>query len=114
MKDDCIFCKIVNKEISADILKENPEAILIKDKNPKAPHHVLAMSKEHSSHIGEVLFAGDILSPLALLCEYAYDNKLDKSGFRIVTNAGPDAGQTVGHYHIHLLGGAKLKDDFGV
>jgi histidine triad (HIT) family protein len=113
MNDDCIFCKIANKEIAAEILKDTYHAILLKDKNPKAPHHVLAISKSHSTHLGEVMFAEDILGTLALLCEYAYENKLDKSGFRIVANAGADAGQTVNHYHVHLLGGAKLKDDFG-
>ncbi len=113
MHDNCIFCKIVNKEVTADIMKEDYSAILLKDKNPKAPHHVIAIAKEHSPHIGEVESESDILSTLALLCEYAYENGLDQSGFRIVTNAGADAGQTVGHYHAHLLGGAKLKDDFG-
>jgi histidine triad (HIT) family protein len=110
---DCIFCKIVSKTIPADIIKESNYAILIKDKSPKAPHHVLALPKEHAPHIGEVQSESDILETLALLCEYAYDNGLEKTGFRIIINSGKDAGQTVDHYHAHLLGGAKLKDDLG-
>lgn len=113
MNDNCIFCKIANKEVTADILKENQGAILLRDKNPKAPHHVLAVAKLHSPHIGEVQDYEDILSTLSILCEYAYENGLDQSGFRMVTNAGKDAGQTVEHYHVHLLGGAELKGDFG-
>jgi len=111
--DDCIFCKIANKEIPADILMETDYALLVRDRNPKAPHHVLALGKEHDIHVGEVQSSDVIVHSIGLLCAYAYENGLEETGFRIVTNAGKDAGQTVEHYHAHLLGGAKLKDDFG-
>jgi histidine triad (HIT) family protein len=110
---DCIFCKIVSKKIPVEPLAEYEGAILIRDKNPIAPHHVLAIAKEHVSSIHELDYEFTLLEMLALLCNYAEQNKLNESGYRIVINTGKDAGQTVPHFHAHLVGGATLKNDFG-
>lgn len=110
---DCIFCKIVSQEIPVEPLAETEQAILIKDKNPIAPHHVLAVTKEHVANIHELDYEFALLDMLALLCQYADDHKLHESGYRIVINTGKDAGQTVQHFHAHLLGGTTLKNDFG-
>ena len=110
---DCIFCKIVSGEIKTEFVDEMIDAVLIKDKNPLAPHHVLAISKEHASSGCEMRTSDAILDMYAMLCAYAYKNGLDKTGYRILTNSGKDAGQTVNHFHMHLLGGAELKNDFG-
>lgn len=111
--DDCVFCKIVSKEIPVQPLIELEHAILIRDKNPMAPHHVLAVCKEHADSIHEIDYDFVLVEMLALLCKYADANGLHESGYRIVINTGKDAGQTVKHFHAHLLGGATLKNDFG-
>lgn len=110
--DDCIFCKIVKGEIPVEPLASNTAAILIKDKNPIAPHHVLAIAKEHhtNSYWSNWGSLGDMM---ILIHKYVEENNLLESGYRIVSNSGPDAGQTVPHFHIHMLAGAKLKNDFG-
>lgn len=114
---DCIFCKIVSKDIPVKPLAENGSAILIQDKNPMAPHHVLAIVKEHYNNVGELSgldMAGILFNMFQLLDNYVFDNSLDlENGYRIIINTGKDAGQTVQHFHIHLLGGATLKNDFG-
>jgi histidine triad (HIT) family protein len=114
---DCIFCKIVSGNIPVQIISENDSAILINDKSPMAPHHVLAIVKEHFDNAGE-LYGLDMMAILAnvftLFDHYVITNNLNKSGYRIIVNSGPDAGQTVKHLHFHLLGGAALKNDFGV
>ena len=113
---DCIFCKIVARDISVEIIDENDSAILIADKNPIAPHHVLAIVKEHYDNAGEMFgldMAGILYNIFNMLFVYADKNGLDKTGYRIITNTGSDAGQTVKHVHFHLLGGAPLKNDFG-
>ena len=109
---DCIFCKIINKDIPVEPLASNHAAILIKDKNPIAPHHVLAISREHheSSYWTNL---GSLADMMLLIHDYVEKNNLLETGYRIVSNAGKDAGQTVPHFHIHLLGGATLKNDFG-
>lgn len=113
---DCIFCKIVSKDIPVKPLAENGSAILIQDKNPMAPHHVLAIVKEHYNNVGELSgldMAGILFNMFQLLDNYVQAHKLDETGYRIITNTGKDAGQTVQHFHIHLLGGSLLKNDFG-
>src|SRR5579885_1926710 len=96
---DCIFCKIVSGEIKVDIIEEMPDAILIKDKNPLAPHHVLAISKEHVVSGHELETPDPILDMIALCYRYALDNGLTETGYRMVTNSGAHAGQTVPHFH---------------
>lgn len=114
--DDCIFCKIASGKIPVQPIADNISALLIKDRNPMAPHHVLCISKSHYANIIEPAgldLAGLMANMFILLQNYAKENGLDQSGFRIIMNTGKDAGQTVQHLHIHLLGGATLKNDFG-
>jgi histidine triad (HIT) family protein len=119
MKDDCVFCKIVNKEIPVEILKQNNHCILIRDANPIAPEHLLIICVPYVRHFDTV----DHLNPeqkeiylssmFTMASEYAQEHGLTESGYRLVINTGKDAGQTVKHLHMHLIGGAKLKNDFG-
>lgn len=103
----CIFCKIVNKEIPSNIILENEEFLAFHDINPKAPVHILVIPKVHVDSFNEV-------SPQTMnnitkfMQDVAKELKLDKSGYRIITNIGEDGGQEVKHLHFHLLGGAKL------
>jgi histidine triad (HIT) family protein len=108
---DCLFCKIVAGEIPAKIVKRSPDAVAFRDIDPRAPVHVLVIPTQHVSAVrdakgeeGERLLG----KMLAFAAELARDEGLDKEGYRIVTNTGKNAGQSVDHLHFHLLGGRKL------
>jgi histidine triad (HIT) family protein len=108
---DCIFCKIAKKEIPSKIVFENDRIMAFRDINPEAPVHVLIIPKKHISGIGS---AQDPDAPLLgeIQCvarDLAKQEGIEKSGFRVVANNGPDAGQAVAHLHYHLLGGRKFK-----
>lgn len=106
---DCLFCKIVEGELPAEIVHETDETIAFKDINPGAPTHVLVIPKRHITSAQD-LTAGDggLLGEMfAAMASIAGEAKLD-GGHRIVTNIGPDAGQSVHHLHFHLLGGRNL------
>ena len=108
---DCLFCKIVAGEIPAKIVKRSPDAVAFRDIDPRAPVHVLVIPTQHVSAVrdakgeeGERLLG----KMLAFAAELARDEGLDKEGYRIVTNTGKNAGQSVDHLHFHLLGGRNL------
>ena len=110
--EDCIFCKIARGEIPSSKVYEDKQVVAFNDLNPQAPVHVLIVPKAHYANLNE---AGGM--PEALLAallraasRIAAQLGLDKSGYRIVSNCGPDACQSVQHLHIHLLGGAKLAE----
>lgn len=109
--DDCIFCKIVKKEIPSDIIYEDDEAISFNDINPQAPTHFLIVPKKHIPNIGEVTESDkDLVSHLFSIANaLAREKNVAESGFRIVINCNDDGGQTVNHLHIHLLGGRFMK-----
>lgn len=106
---DCLFCKIVGKEIPAEIVRETDEVIAFKDINPAAPTHVLVIPKRHIASAQDLTSAdGDMLGALfETMAELARETQLE-GGHRIVTNVGPDAGQSVHHLHFHLLGGRQM------
>jgi histidine triad (HIT) family protein len=106
---DCLFCKIAAGEAAADVIQESDKIIAFRDINPQAPTHVLVIPKRH---IGSVLELGSdrgaVLDAIfETLAQIATDEGLER-GFRIVTNTGPQAGQSVPHLHFHLLGGRSL------
>jgi histidine triad (HIT) family protein len=108
---DCLFCKIVAGEIPAKIVKRSEEALAFRDVDPRAPVHVLVIPTKHVSAVrdakgaeGERLLGG----LLAFAAEVATEEGLDRDGYRIVTNTGRNAGQSVDHLHLHVLGGRKL------
>jgi len=104
----CLFCKIVNKEIPANIILENDDFLAFHDINPKAPIHILAIPKKHvdSFHTAD----GELMSKMtSFIQNVAKEVNIDKSGYRVITNIGENGGQEVKHLHFHILGGAKLK-----
>lgn len=108
---DCVFCRIIAREIPAQLLHEDDQAVAFKDISPKAPTHVLIVPRKHvtglsSSTDGDTALLGHLQRVAARLAEKA---KLEK-GYRVVTNNGPWAGQTVDHLHYHLLGGRPMAD----
>jgi histidine triad (HIT) family protein len=103
----CIFCKIAAREAPADVLRETDHVIAFRDIAPKAPTHVLLIPKEHiSASAAEIedRHGGVLADILQSAAHLARTEGLD-GGWRLVTNVGPDAGQTVYHLHFHLLGG---------
>lgn len=119
MKDDCIFCKLANGIIPVELVASSNHCIMIADKNPIAPVHMLVIAKEHFDNIEHLHFDSPldttaILRDMFELIDSYVENKdLHFDGYRIVINTGKNAGQTVNHLHIHLIGGAILKNDFG-
>ena len=107
---DCLFCKIANKEIDSDIYFEDRDLLVIKDISPVAPVHLLVIPRKHISSIMEIekLEDGEISNIMKTIKRIAADLGLEKDGFRVVTNMGPDGGQSVDHLHFHLMGQRKF------
>lgn len=106
---DCLFCKIASGVIPADIIVENEHALAFRDIDPKAPTHVLVIPRSHFADADEIAKSDPDLAGklLALASEVASLERLG-AGYRIVTNIGEDAGQSVAHVHFHVLGGRSL------
>ena len=105
-----IFTQIINREIPADIVYEDDICIAFKDINPKAPVHLLIIPKKEIISISTLTNEDkDILGHLMVkTAEIARDAGLEESGYRVVTNIGENAGQSVFHLHFHILGGRKM------
>jgi histidine triad (HIT) family protein len=105
-----IFEKIITREIPADIVFEDEAVLAFRDANPKAPTHVLIIPKKSIPRLSEALAEDEQgLGHLLLkAAEVARQLGLEKSGYRLVINNGPDGGETVPHLHCHILGGRRL------
>ena len=106
----CLFCKIVAGEVPATVVHDGPRTLAFRDLNPPAPTHVLVIPKDPHAHAAELAeadpaYAGEVLAAAA---EVARQEGLT-GGYRLVTNTGGDAGQSVDHLHVHLLGGRSLQ-----
>ena len=106
----CIFCKIAAHEVPSEIVHESDAVVAFRDTDPKAPTHVLLIPREHIASLAEVGPAhGKMLAELAqAAAELARADGVEESGWRLVTNVGPGAGQSVLHVHFHLLGGRPM------
>lgn len=110
---DCIFCKLANKEIPTEVVYEDEFVFAFNDMSPQAPVHILFIPKKHLDSAQEVEDQDLIISHIfTAIRKVARDQGLDKAGYRVITNVGKDAGQTVFHMHFHLLAGKKLKERF--
>ncbi len=105
---DCLFCKIVNKEIGSDIVFENEQLIAFNDIDPQAPFHILILPKKHYKNINELYDADLYAHIMKAAVKIANDKGFAEAGYRIVVNCNNDGGQSVDHVHFHLLGGRKL------
>lgn len=108
--NDCLFCKIVNKEIPADIVYEDDDVVAITDVNPQAPTHLLVLPRRHIATVNDMTQADQSLFGYLTLTaqRLAAERNLADSGYRLVMNCNGDGGQTVFHIHLHLLGGRQL------
>lgn len=107
--DDCIFCKIAKGTIPAKRLAEDAELLAFPDVDPQAPVHVLVIPRQHVSSLHEVKDWGLVGRMHALALRVAREQGIGDSGFRVLINTGPDGVQTVGHVHLHLLGGRTMR-----
>ena len=106
----CVFCKIAAREIPAEILRESDRVVAFRDLDPKAPTHILLIPKDHIGSLEDLTddhgaMLADIVQAAAHL---ARTEGIDQTGWRLVSNVGPDAGQSVFHLHFHRLGGRKM------
>jgi histidine triad (HIT) family protein len=108
--NDCLFCRIVAKEIPATIVYETDHTLAFRDINPRAPVHVLVIPKEHVESLmdletGHAAMLADLHQAVQVV---AKQENVESKGFRLVINHGKDSGQAVSHLHYHLLAGRKL------
>lgn len=108
--EDCIFCKIINKEIPASMVFEDEKMIAFNDINPQAPIHILLIPREHFTSLNDIPEEKkSILSHLLLKArQIAQEKGIAEKGYRIVLNTAKDSGQEVFHIHLHLLGGRRM------
>ena len=110
--EDCIFCKIIKKEIPSKIVYEDEEEIAFNDINPATPIHILVVPKKHIETLLEVTQEDNTLIShiYQTINKIAKENGFAENGFRVIANCGKDSGQEVMHIHFHILAGKKLGD----
>lgn len=109
MANDCLFCRIIRKEIPATIVAENQHCVAFRDINPQAPTHILVIPREHVASLNDVTDAETVGRMHQLAAQLAKSEGLADAGYRTVINTNADAGQTVFHIHLHLIGGRRMK-----
>ncbi len=110
METDCLFCKIVNRELPADVVFEDETLLAFNDISPQAPTHTLIIPKKHIATVNDLTDA-EINLPGAMVLRartLADEKGIAESGYRLILNCNPEGGQTVYHIHLHLLGGRQL------
>ncbi len=107
-QDNCIFCRIVAGSIPSTAVASNAHAMAFRDMHPQAPVHVLVVPRRHVDSLATADDAAELGQLLALAAEVARGEGIADSGYRVVTNIGGDGGQTVGHLHLHVMGGRAM------
>lgn len=110
MDKDCIFCKIIKKEISAKIVYADREILAFEDINPMAPIHIIIIPQKHIEKLSEITEKNTSLigKMVFVATKIAKEKNISDNGYRLVFNCNRDAGQTILHIHLHLLGGRKF------
>lgn len=109
---DCIFCRIAAGEIPAQVVGRSDQALAFRDLNPQAPVHVLVIPLVHLDSAAQATGSAGteaMGAVMALAVQVAAELGLNSSGYRFVVNTGRDGGQSVGHLHLHLLGGRQMR-----
>ena len=109
---DCLFCRIIEGDIPSQKVYEDELCYAFRDINPQAPTHILVVPKTHIPSCAAVTaeHAGLVGHIFTAIARIARDEGLEEGGYRVVSNVGPNAGQTVPHLHFHILGGERLSD----
>ena len=106
---DCLFCRIARREIPATLVAETEDCVAFRDIDPKAPTHVLVIPRRHVASLDDADDARLVGELSLLAARIAHDEGIAETGYRTVVNTGADAGQSVSHLHLHLLGGRALR-----
>jgi len=110
MESDCLFCKIVAREVPGTIIYEDNDILAFNDINPQAPVHILIIPKTHYSTVNDFQeIDTEIIGKLMLVStQLAKKYKIEENGYRLLVNCNKDGGQAVYHVHFHLLGGRQM------
>lgn len=108
MSADCLFCRIIRREIPAAIVAEDEHCVAFRDIGPKAPTHILVIPRQHVSTLDDVTDPLLIGRVMGMAAEVARQEKIVEAGYRAVINTNADGGQTVFHLHVHVLGGRRM------
>ena len=108
MAENCLFCRIVRKEIPAKIVAETEDCVAFRDINPQAPVHILVVPRQHIPTAKDVNDPAVVGKLTQLAADLASREGVADSGYRLVINTNADAGQTVFHLHMHLLAGRHM------
>lgn len=106
---DCLFCKIANGEIKANVVTQDQDFVAFRDISPQAPIHVLIIPRRHVENLNDATDAALLGSLLAHAREVARAEGLAERGYRVVVNTNAEAGQSVFHLHAHVLGGRAMR-----
>ena len=111
--EDCIFCKIIKREIENEELYRDEKVVVVRDINPQTPVHLLLLPVVHFSTPADLIEQMEAVAGhlFIVAAKVAKQEGVDESGYRLVVNVGTDGGQVIGHLHMHLMGGRRLKDD---
>lgn len=111
----CIFCKIVNAEVPADIIYRDEQVTAFRDIHPAAPTHILIVPNRHVDSVSALTVEDELLAGhlLTVAGRLARAEGIADMGYRLITNTGPHGGQTVFHLHIHLIGGQPMRHPMG-
>ena len=115
MTDSCVFCKIANNEINSNIVYQDEQVTAFRDIHPVAPTHVLIVPNKHIESVNRLNSEDEALIGHLFTAarQIAVNEGIAENGFRLITNTGPDGGQTVFHLHLHLIGGQRMKHPMG-
>ena len=108
MSEHCLFCRIIQREVAAEIVAENKICLAFLDANPEAPLHVLVVPKKHVSSLNDVTDVECVGALSMMAAQVAREAGVADSGYRTVINTNGNGGQSVFHLHLHVLGGRKL------
>jgi histidine triad (HIT) family protein len=109
MSDACVFCAIAEGRVPADVVWQSDRVLAFRDLHPQAPTHVLVVPRSHARDLADLAttdttLLGEVFAAAAAVAE----QEGLSGGYRVITNTGPDSGQTVFHLHVHVLGGRNL------
>lgn len=100
---DCIFCKIINKEINSEFLYEDDKCVIFRDLHPKTKTHLLILSKKHIPSIAEMKSGDELIVGHLFNCAKSIAEKMNLEGYQLLINVGKDGGQEIFHLHVHLM-----------
>ena len=116
METDCLFCKIVNKNIESDFLYEDDTVVVFRDINPNAPVHLLIVSKKHIRSINNLTDTDEeiVAHMIAVAKKIAKKKGINESGYKLLFNVEKGGGQVIFHLHLHLIGGWEKNKSFNI